>query len=242
MLYISRIRGTGARGNYEYGVVDTDDGIETFVSKQELEQICVNTGLKVEGAHRQLRRSICDSMSSSPGMAVTIGSIIPYQPPESVTVGQSKLLSVYGIRILTYKDFITYIGTCFSGQDRLITTRVRLSQYGKHCADCIVGYQSINIGQYELTLVIDDNISLSESTFIDAPVRLEDLYGGVRFDVCECSDSENVFRLYLKAARMLKLVHGQIDDVKLSIIDGQERFSYFMSLLRNETTMKVFGV
>lgn len=244
MLYISRIYGgVGRYGSKpEYGVVDSDDGVETVVSFDDLRRICVDTGLQVLGVHKYLRHVGAGTCVEKGNMIVSIGSIVPYQPPETMTIHQNKLLAMYGIRLSTYKDLITCIETTRKDADSVIAFRLRLSQFGSRCADHILGYQTINSVMYELTLVLDDNCPFTDTTFFEAPVKLEESGGGIKFDVCECTDSDKIFKLYLKAAKTLKSVHKPLEDIRLSIIDMPFRYNQFISLLSNKDVMRAFGV
>lgn len=130
MLYLSRI----LPGD-KIGVVDTDDGVETIVTEDELYLAVVAYHLDIAG--------VDDS-----------GEYVPYQDMRYCSVKQTKLKAVRGVDIRTFKGEITYIGV--GSED----VTIRLSDYGSK----LLTSMAWNIGTGVLTIILDDSVEVVGKT------------------------------------------------------------------------------
>ena len=90
MLYISR-----CVGREKWGVVDTDDYVETIVDRKQLYEACLVDGLDIKGVVLGSGR-----VAGRYGPAVRgtyIRSIEVYQNPEFLTRSQAKAALLYGV-------------------------------------------------------------------------------------------------------------------------------------------------
>ena len=173
MLFISRIRDHGSYA--KYGVADTDDNSEEFVMTSDIED-AIYRGIDIKG------------VSFDGHLRVT-----PYQDPNSMTVTQAKMATLYGVSITTYRDEITSI-TWDSAQP-LQAVRINLSDFGKRCADRL--FSGANVwGNHRVTLVFDDSLKFSLPAFY-IPGRRERVDSvGVYLDVRKMEDERNIGRIY----------------------------------------------
>lgn len=157
MLYLSRYVYPDS-----FGVVDTDDGVESIVSRDDLDEICCTWLVPIEGI-----KIYWDSFMRY------ITSIVTYQPSETMSQLQIKTKVLKGIEVHSMGDMITNV---LWDKDSIITpVRIRLSDFGSSCADCILsGNRHSRL--HQVTLVLDDKLSFggkvfklrsSDDTFLD---------------------------------------------------------------------------
>lgn len=172
MLYISRYLGSN-----QYGVVDTDDDVETVVDFAELTDI-VTALLKIEGVSTRF---------NSLGVEY-ITTVRPYQDNQYYTALQAKTKALSGVDIRTWRDEIVFIRINGDVGDKDVY--IRLSQFGKK----INGYLPVEWSgkaNHKVFLVIDDNINAVEMSPCTCIM-------GVRMDIHECSDEQLVEYMYLE--------------------------------------------
>lgn len=157
-----------------YGVVDTDDDTETFVSFGELIQIVDDLDIKIEGVHVL--------KNSRAGM-----KFIPYQDPRYCTKLQAKTKSLLGVDVRVYKNEITAIVTDYDVVKD--GTRIRLSDFGSKIADAFYcDWVSRGKNSKKLILVLDDKIEVYGD-------HSNLLLREVHWDISECSGGRFVDHL-----------------------------------------------
>lgn len=210
MLFLSRRVGLNT-----YGVVDTDDNVETVVSYKDLASCIIERGLKIAGV-----AVLADRSSAAL-------SVAPYQLQDSITPFQVKTSLAYHVDIITYGTIIT--GIRIHSSEIVAPVRLRLSDYGDSCAAYIFRGLNSCSRLHKLTLVIDDKLSLADETFyigsIDAGSSLGLRGIGVVFDMREVTDTKIVGNIYGA------LYNHDPFDVSNSIIDGKERKNAIVSRL-----------
>lgn len=142
MLYISRVRDFGTY--YKYGVVDTDDGKEEFVMSKKLLD-SYKRGIDVQGVEVR---------------AGMIRSVTPYQDTRYCSLAQTKLSTIVGINLVTYKNEITSISLDVVPKPFTL----RLSDFAKGCSDAIL-MSTRCWGGPVVTLVIDEKLKFNATTF-----------------------------------------------------------------------------
>lgn len=172
MLYLSRFVGELA-----YGIVDTDDDVETVITRAELRELVLKHKLEIKGVEVDKRN-----------LSAGIKRIFVYQDPRYCTPRQVKAKAMMGVDITLYKTEIVRIAVVndLAKSDNI---RIRLSDFGQS----IDGRLPISVpsGRYnfKLTLVLDDNIKVRD---IATKVGLT----GVCFDISELSGEQLVSECY----------------------------------------------
>lgn len=178
MLYISRFRFNPEDDAKSFdeiisiGVVDTDDGTETFVVEKRLVTLIQDYGLHIEGM--QL---------GDTDLILPVVSLVPYQLPETYTTHQIKTKVLHGVDVRVYNGEITAILIDDSvTQDGI---RLRLSEFGTSVSStCVVKWlNTVDFRPRQLTLVFDNNIKLID--------ELLGMHGsGVYLDISEVTDED----------------------------------------------------
>lgn len=140
MLYISRIT-----DSKYYGVVDTDDNVETVVHGDILKAIVLSQHIPIEGVQ----------VNHHPSMPRIIG-VVPYQDPATYTQLQVKTKTLKGVEVRTYKDEITAI-ICNSNTTKRVTY-IRLSDFASYIGKEFVLNWKPMFTTKKLVLVLDDKI------------------------------------------------------------------------------------
>lgn len=134
--------------NLAFGVVDTDDGVETVVNFPELEKIYKqNRTLKIEGIQTSGR---------------LITDVEPYQVLSTKSALQTKLAVMFNIQTTMYKDVLTSI--CWDRHSATKSVKIRLSQLCSECADSIFWRPDI-CSRHIVTLIFDDKITFTKQSF-----------------------------------------------------------------------------
>ena len=196
MLYISRYIGT-----YNFGVVDTDDGVEQEISQSELESAINVSRLDIVGSRRIAGFTNRHTAS-------------PWQDPSTLTPIQTKTHMMCGVDVLIYKNMITkVVWRPMSVKGGVV--KVRLSQFGNRLTSkCFYDNSAFCEGQ--TILILDNKLSYDEEAFrqpVGAGVAYDNRYYGVTFDLRELSDSNAilVYRGILKSIRVALLEGAVID-------------------------------
>lgn len=193
MLYLSR-----HIGPFEFGVVDSDDDVETKVSMVQLKNIACEKGLKIAGVHVAPTGLSCSR---------SITKVIPYKYPAYQTVDCVKAYAVLGVGVTLWRDHIVSIER-FDGYSDIV---LRLSDYGSILADKFLSRSTMFRDERKMTLVFDDSLTL-------LPYALINLVHGYSF--------YNVF-LDIRAVRNVNLVrciYETVGDKSAdAIIDAEDR-------------------
>ena len=220
MLYISRhvyCKNLSARyrqfqsyqGHHAFGVVDSDDGVEELVTRDDLEEIVRNQCIDVAGV---------EIMSPSR----LILQILPYQGENPSSVLQTKLSVLRHVNITVYNSTIT---SFLFRRDKLADgTRVRLSDFADSCGDFLMyGNMSLAAGPI-VTIVLDDKIkSITDYSFrLDSGNEVSSLGVSavssldVMFDLSELTNFELARSVY-------KQVLAYKGEPLKAVIDSEER-------------------
>lgn len=198
MLYISRRMGIG-----RWGVVDTDDYIETVCDMNRLrEAVCC--GLEIKGV----------SVIDRPFLGKHIDHVEVYQNPEFSQRNQAKMAVLNGVDIRTSGTDIVSISTPSGIRGDRVS--VRLSDFGDSCSPHILGSILIPYGK-TLTLVLDDKLKFTNKTFKGA-IEYSRLY----LDVTEVTDQKALDRVYLCDG-----FKDGFDSIETYIIDNEDRLDFY---------------
>lgn len=201
MLYISRCVGMG-----KYGVVDTDDGVETICEHSELWEYCVNMGIDVKGVVLQTTM-----VRNRPKLS--IHHVEVYQGAET-TKGQLKMKLFQGIDVKTYNGEIV----AFDYDPNLVPQgiQVRLSEFGSKCGEYLFK-RGCYTDKIFLTIILDDNIVLHGKSFKYFYER------GVALDIREVRSKRTIGYI------CRELCSKGINNIKLDklVIDHPARMEYY---------------
>lgn len=178
MLYISRIVfDANSSDPTKYGVVDTDDDVENFLTWQQINELSTILNMKIKGVE------IDESELFDP----IVSSISPYQDKRYYSGKQAKTNALLGVDIRTWRDEITavVVNTKVFHSDSYI----RLSEYGKRISG-VADIYSIGDGPVDgsLTLILDKSIEVYGNS-------LSILNSGIKWDITEL-DVDFVSRIY----------------------------------------------
>lgn len=168
MLYISRYI-----TDYSYGVVDSDDGVETIVTREELAAVCITFRLKVKGV--EVKHG---------NMGWYVDAVEPYQDRNTYNKRQIKALTLLGVDLKIYDQEIVAISADSSVAKSDVV--LRPSEFAKKLS-CFVKLNKS--ASCSLTIVLDDRIEVVGETF---RVGLN----GVRFDLREVSNEMTAKSVY----------------------------------------------
>lgn len=206
MLFLSR-----RISKNEYGVVDTDDGVESRVSFSELCRIIQMPGITIGGVETV----------SSDWLVDNALLIRPYQPKETITSLQAKTSALYGVDITIYKDMVTSIQ--IRADVIKYPVELRLSDFGTYISMHVFRGVNRRNSHHVLTLKLDDSLRLHTEAFSlgsSDNAQVVGIHGlGVVFDLTEVSKTYIVNNVYETLFRQIPgLVYS-------SIIDDEERMS-----------------
>lgn len=161
MLYVSRYV-----GQTKYGVVDTDDGVETVVTYQDLTEYVINNGLDIKGVTigytvRKRRR------------VPYLSSVKVYQNDSFLTGKQAKTKTLRGVDIISNNGQIAQINVGADGLKQPV--RIKLSDFGTSCGEYIFKHMPF-LSNNALTIELDDNVAVGAKTlkyFVNRGVVLD---------------------------------------------------------------------
>lgn len=179
MLYISRSFGTS-----KYGVVDTDDDVETIIDWAELCEAVLVHGLSING--------VSTAINAEGERLVTIAE--PYQDMRYYTQAHIKAKTLLGVDIVTYKHIIVRITV--DGSVAADGVRIRLSEFGSMINGKMLIQWINNTSNKFATLVLDDNITVYE---LSPTVGMAGFY----LDIREVSDEHLVSEMYKALVAMV---------------------------------------
>ena len=216
MLYISRYIGSN-----DYGVVDTDDGVEQRATHQELIRACEKLGLQIAGIQTYTHEF-------SWGTRTVVERLMTYQVPEMQTPLQVKTSVMRHVDVVVHKGMITNI--LWHADEITEPPVIRLSDYGDCCGDRIL-WGNANREVHKITLILDDKIKFRPKTFRLTAKEERWSVGkdgvGVMFDIRELTDND-LARFVYQAC----LIDEVVDSICFeSIIDSKEREAYMRRIL-----------
>ena len=236
MLYISRYVGGDGFG------LMYDDSFEEVVSRQELVKVCTEGGQAVSGVvMRDVPRGPSPLFGNcfSPGNTLLRGmkqkrvdDVLAYQPEDSMSVLQTKLKVVCGIETVVYGDVIANI----RWRELKAPVSIRLSELGLTLGDRFL-YGDTPPCKYNISLVFDDSVSISEYAFIASGYRgRHDIFGedGLKlyFDLREVSDSKA--RLAYSCMLPGHVDVGHLRQLSYDIVDEHHRKEQILQSLCRE--------
>lgn len=198
MLYISRFSGG------KTGVMDTDDGKETMITRRELKE-ALELGVVIEGASTRI-------VDKDGVRRIVLSGLKVYQNPTTVSAKQVKTGFLKGVSVTVHADTITSV-TWDDGK-LVDNVRVRLSEYGTKCADNIFA-GSTRPGK-RIVFVLDDNILIRANTF-------RRMNSWVSIDITEVTNNRTAKYVY-------KSVKGRIDELGRAVIDNHKRFNLMYAI------------
>lgn len=202
MLYVSRY----FHGLNKLGVVDTDDGVESYHSSAYLSDVSMEYGIDILG------------------MAETRFNYMPYQLPEATTPLQLKLRLMYGIETVIYKGKFAAFrwGRHFNYPDVVIRVSDMVSGFHDFCFQ-----DNLDAAEIPLTLIFDDKL---EPVGVNS---LTPLFGSwvfsnaialpVRFDLREVEDKKLALSLYRALRRNAEEQHCRWSELEDAVIDSERR-------------------
>lgn len=219
MLYISRRKRISTSN--QYGVVDTDDNTESFVTFRELLDLIYHKNMTIVGCSKTRSRSL---------------NIIPHQLGEFTTQYQAKLSTICGVKVVTWHGMITSVS--YTGDKAWGNPIVRLSELGYSCADFIFQNCEYTDGP-SLTVVLDDKVSLSEFSLRDQSsldafngTGITPIDRGIVLDIRDVTDMRTVMAVYDSYPWDRDSKHFLIDDPG-AILDVAGRYKQ----IRNSRAM-----
>lgn len=200
MLYISRQLGLN-----DFCVIDTEDGVEERVTRNQLRKYCFKDGIIIHGVSGVY--GVDDRLTGI--------NVVPYDIA-LVSRQMTKLSLLGGVKIETDGDIIYSISV---NSDKLKAgTSIRLSDYGTFCSDTafdqLVDKNYLRIG---LVLVFDDFIKLSERS----KEQLMRLVYSVHLDI----SSMKAFEIYQAISRYVDM------GFRMRLLDIPGRFSTSINIV-----------
>lgn len=199
VLYISRLVNDPVV-DVKYGVVDTDDDVETLVGLEKLSDIVIRKHMHIEGV-------IVDTSDSG----LYLKDAVPYQDMRYYSAKQAKAKTMLGVDVRVWRNIIT--GVLADGTIAKTDVRIRLSDYGTELAGgSYLGWTNISkLGQM-MTIVLDDKIK-------DFDCSSHRVYG-VRFDISEVTNQAIIDALFYRMSFILNNPRS----FNRYLIDRQHRF------------------
>lgn len=212
MLYICSCKGTGYwdKTSKSWSVVDTDTGIEKLMSENDILEL-VKSGVVIEGV----------KMTS----LGTIASIVVVQNPYEVTRQQVKTQTMLGVSVMTHGNAITCVKADDIGRPK---RTVRLSDFAATCRANILcdrdGFHrtDMHVGEGELIMQLDDNISVTRQTFRG----VHHYRGAIKLDLTEVTKQSLVDNLYQSNEFI-----NTWDKIEDYVIDNPDRIDAFKGLV-----------
>lgn len=219
MLYISRIVGRG-----KYGVIDTDDGAESFITSEELYNYVCDIGLDIKGVITEIVM-----VRKKPKLAIK--GIKVYQDPNSATPQQAKINMLGGWDVKTLNNRV--VSVSLSNPDVAKSVPLRLSDYGVACGDYIFSSMPfVNGGQF--VVILDDNIDFNNKSLKDWQ------NAGIILNTSEVTTKRG-FNIICREVGKLYNIEALMNDMR--IIDTELRCDYYRAcLLLQRGAMRVQGI
>lgn len=198
MLYVSRLIGDNI------GVVDTDDDVETVISRDYLKSV-INSGLVIKGVETSGR---CPTKS-----IVKIHPVLYRDKAKSI-----KSLFFYGFEIVVNGGRIVAVNA--KGKKSNEKVYIRLSNFSKIIGDDILS--RLPRSHTPLVFILDDSVEFSASSFSYWYAR------GVVLDIRELKSEEKVDMIYSAFTDVDS--PAAPSDMFQCLIDDQSRMSGYTAL------------
>lgn len=203
MFYISR-----CIGKDKWGVVDTDDYVETPCTLNQIKDAVLIHGIKIEGV----------SLVHSRFSGWCVESVTVYQNPAFSSRIQAKTAALLGVVVTTSgTDIVSITVPSTLSQN---TVKLRLSEYGKSCSGHILQNIKVDIGK-QLILVLDDNITVTAKTFSSIADCI-----GVFIDIHDVKNEKTLQKVYNCDG-----FRGGYNRVDLYIFDFPERLDFYKGVV-----------
>lgn len=201
MLYLSRSMRDFKTNDISYGVVDTDDDSETFISWSELKSAVLDSHLEIKGV-----------MFENDVTGPYVSNLIPYQDERYLSTNQVKAKTLLGVDITVFRGIVTCIQV--NGKVAAEHITLRLSDYGIGLASNT--YIGCATKTKLITIILDDKIDADEFDF-------NQYYAAnVCWDISEVSSDKIVNTVHW---RLMSVCSGASDWNKY-VIDGQGRIGW----------------
>lgn len=160
MLYISRL----ASGE-NYGVMDTDDGVEEIVSFKELKRIVLKDKVGIKGVSVVRHQTLKSLLGQTDGTVLRPEYSIEvevYQPVAERSLKQVKNATISGVNVIKNGDIVTGIKVSAVGQP----VTIRLSDFGTKFDNYVFSKHPRGISGLQLTFILDDSIKCTARSFM----------------------------------------------------------------------------
>lgn len=205
MLYISR-----HIGQAKYGVVDSDDGVETVCTYGDLHEYVIGLGLDIKGVQ-------VTEVVSRGKLKPMIQRVDVYQDASFVTRSQAKMKVLSGVDVKTYGDQVVAINIGKGGLPK--KTELRLSDYGTSCGEYIF-QRMTTLTNGALVIKLDDNIALTSKSLRYCFDR------GVVIDTSEVTEKKVIEYV----ARELSGSYHWLTKIYDNVVrDNQSRIDYYVA-------------
>lgn len=201
MLYISR-----RVGYDEFGVFDTDDNIESIISRTELVDAVSKLGVSIEGVHVYI--------PSLGIQAPKVSFVDPYQDERYITPIQVKTKLMKHVNVTLWGTRITAV--TWRDDELISDVSIRLSDFGDVCESGLLLGNSTSFDA-KVTLIVDDKVEVRENSFIWGRVDLPSVFIDVREMTNEIA-VEEVYKSWLS-----RLGHASTHNRLSRIIDSAKR-------------------
>ena len=202
MLYVSR-----SAGERKWGIVDTDDYIETVVSENKLRQLIREADIEIKGV----------TVYNDPFRGRQLQNVEVFQNPEFSTGKIAKAALLMGVEIRVSGTDI--VGIFVRRKLTQPEVRVRLSDYGTSCSTRILREISVFEGQ-KLVIVLDDKIKIQPNTFKGIGYLER-----VMLDVTEVNDEKLLHKAYTSDNYA-----GGYNNIDRYILDRPERTEFWKAV------------
>jgi hypothetical protein len=211
MLYISRCY----QGD-KYGVVDSDDDVEEFVSTQEILSYVKDLHLDIKG------------------VKITSDGFVNIEAyPYETNVKCTKLKILYGINIVTRGDSIGLIEV---PENANVDKPIRLSNYGHIIEDYAL--KPFTHAGKPVVLILDDSLKFTARAFTKLATVARTCY---IFDIMGVTDTDIIESVYMRCLNRFAKEDYNVSDY--GIIDSVSRSDYYRAwnFIRNYSSVNHDG-
>lgn len=190
MLYVSRI--VPGRG---VGVVDTDDGVESFVSLDLISETVNKYGIEIKGFPR----------------GGTSYQAFVWQDPASMSALQVKFKVLYDTEIVVYKDELVGVHV---GVNAPASVKIVVSEFASKISGAMQAWWDKDArSKSQAVLVLDDTVEMTTGV---VPVGLYN----IKVDISDISDQGVVKKIYYK---LIDAIDGEFSAWDSYIADNRKR-------------------
>jgi len=186
-----------------FGVVDTDDGVETIVPIDELGSIVSDFGIDVKGV----------SIDTFPNGTKYVCEVLIQQDPTKITAQQAKFRTLYDTKVIVYNGELVGIHV---GEKAKYPISINVSSFANKISSLTQFWwdddSRVDVG---IVLVFDDSVEITGGIL---PVG--EIYG-LKFDISGITDSGVANSFYHK---MLEEADDMYSEIREYIEDREDRF------------------